>query len=380
METTQHIIARCKKLISQPEYRNEYLIRIKEKYLGIIGYFSNYIPEEIIAAAGFYPLRIIGCYEPSKPSPHSLYIPVCSFARDMYSAASSGGLSYLSQVVFPNSCDSMRVFAQMWEHAVNFPPACVLLHPINDNSNAIQYFAEVIERFAGKLHQDGGNLITQTRLKETIDTYNQTRRLLRRLYDIRKINDTFLAGSDAVALMTAGLIMARDEYNQILSQIVNQGPREIHKDRKLKRIMIMGPLMDNYGFLSKIEEFGGYIVYDNITNGSRYCDLDVEIEGNLYENIARRYLTSGPSPTLNSDKEISDQSFQALIDDLDLDGIIFINQKFCEPHVHKYLAEADILKQMNINVLMLEIEHGRVEVDERDMLRIESFLEIAGRS
>ena len=60
-------------------------------------------------------------------------------------------------------------------------------------------------------------------------------------------------------------------------------------------------------------------------------------------------------------------------------GVIFINQKFCEPHVHNYLSKTDILKQMKINYLMLEIEHDRAELSERDLLRIESFVEIAGR-
>lgn len=380
METTQQIIERCKNLISRPDRRKDYLLSIKDKYQGIIGYFSNYIPEEIIAAAGFCPMRIIGVFDTSKPTRHSLFNPVCSFAQDVFSATGSDGFSLLNSVVFPNSCDSLRVLAQMWEHNITQPPAICLLHPINADGNSIRYFTKELEKFAAKLQNLSGKNFSQDQLRRSIEKYNRTRSLLRELYGIRKNNDSLISGSDAIALMTAGLILDRDQYNQALESIVEEGKGNSCKDNSLKRIMIIGPLVDDYALLNKIEQFGAYIVYDDITNGTRYCGLDVGTEGDLYENIAKRYLSSGPSPTLNSDKRASSRSFGVLIDELDLDGIIFINQKFCEPHVHKYMEEVDILKNMGVNSLMLEVEHGRLAAEERDLLRIESFIEIAERS
>jgi benzoyl-CoA reductase subunit C len=180
--------------------------------------------------------------------------------------------------------------------------------------------------------------------------------------------------------MTAGLILDRDEYNAMLKQVIDEGLQSSRSNKNLKRIMIMGPLTDNYALLSRIEQFGAIIVDDDITNGSRYCSQDVETRGDLYENLAKRYLSAGPSPTLNSNIKTDEQAFQERIDKLDLDGVIYINQKFCEPHVHNYFAKLAFLKQRKINVLMLEIEHSALDVSERDLLRVESFIEIAGRN
>jgi benzoyl-CoA reductase subunit C len=144
--------------------------------------------------------------------------------------------------------------------------------------------------------------------------------------------------------------------------------------------MIMGPLTDNYALLEKIEQLGAEIIDDDITNGRRYCSRDVETEGDLYENLAKRYLFADPSPTLNSNTKIDQQAFQRRINELDLQGVIYINQKFCEPHIHNYLAKLEILKQRKINVFMLEIEHAGLDTSERDLLRIESFIEIAGKN
>jgi benzoyl-CoA reductase subunit C len=379
MPTIKHLLEKCKSLISKTDYRRAYLLDIPKKYYGITGCFSNYVPEEIIAAAGLYPLRIIGFWDTSKSPQRSLFNPMCSFVRDVFLAASCGEFSFLINVVFPNSCDSLKVLRQMWEYEIKKPKAYTLLHPINTDDSSIQYFASQLRVFAAEMKKETGVDFTDTKLKKTIDKYNQTRGLLRQLYDIRRTN-TFLTGADAVALMTAGLILERDEYNSMLRQIIDEATQNHRSDKNLKRIMVMGPLTDNYAMLDKIERFGAIIIDDDITNGHRYCSRDVETTGDLYENIARRYLFADPSPTLNSDIKTDEQTFRRRIDGLDLQGVIYINQKFCEPHVHNYLSKLEILKQSGINVLMLEIEHAGLDTSERDLLRIESFIEIAGRN
>ncbi|MFZ9012104.1 MAG: hypothetical protein ACO20W_09465, partial [Anaerohalosphaeraceae bacterium] len=86
-------IETCRQLIDNPDARKEYLLGAQHNSHGLVGYFSNYIPEEILAAAGFHPLRIIGRYDTSGYHGRSLYTPVCSFARDVFVAAESGAFA-----------------------------------------------------------------------------------------------------------------------------------------------------------------------------------------------------------------------------------------------------------------------------------------------
>jgi len=376
---TQQILKKCKCLVSQPDCRAAYLRDMRSKTRGISGCFSNYIPEEVIAAAGFHPLRIIGRYETSSHHSQSLYAPVCSFARDIFAAAASGAISFVSNVIFPNSCDSLKVLQQMWESDLTPPPIHVLLHPIQADDPSVRYFAQQIEKLADILKNGSGLSFTDLQLADHIQRYNQTRQLLRKLYPFPDNKPPFLKGSDRIALVTAAMIMDRDEYNQILGQIVAEGLSAGSVERETgKRIMVMGPLVDNLQLLETIEQLGASIVADDVTNGSRYFNLDVDLDGNLYENLAKRYLRSGPSPTMNTDICDDERFFRGRVTDLNPDGIIFINQKFCEPHLHNYLAKLEILKEMKVNALMLEVEHNRTAVSERDLLRIESFVEMLG--
>jgi benzoyl-CoA reductase subunit C len=372
-------IRHCINLIIQPEYRKEYLVGLREKHGGLSGYFSNYIPQEIIASAGFHPVRMIGSFDTSETHPRVLFNPVCSFAQDMYAAACSGGMSYLDNMIFPNSCDSLKVLHQVWTGQKLQPPAYTLLHPIRTDPAATRYFAEQLKDLAAWLTQNGGRDFDRDELLKQIEQYNETRCLLRQLYELRECNPESLTASELFTVMTAGLIMDRAEYNQLLQQwIENSGNQQAQAGQHSKRLMVIGPLLDNMDMLKKIESFRACIIADEITNGWRYSDRDVDLEGDLYENLARRYLCAGPSPTLRTDPVRVQESFRTKVKKLNLNGVIFINQKFCEPHVHNYLEKADVLRQLGINSLMLEVEHSSRKIPERDLLRLESFLEVIG--
>lgn len=366
----QPIIRQCKRLVSDPSARSGYLRSIRRQGREIIGYFSNYIPEEIIAAAGFHPLRIIG---PMAESPRAtMYNPVCSFVQDMYAAAESGAFSDFNRVIFPHSCDSLKVFRLLWQANAFHPPAEVLLHPIRFDCGAVDYFAEQIRKLAQALAPD----FSDVPLAETIDCYNQTRRMLRTLYAFCEKNPAAMKGSERIALVTAAMIMDRRQYNQLLEQVLAEldsappaGP--------VKRILILGPLVDNLLLLEAIEQAGAVIAADEMTNGSRYFDREVECAGDPYENLAARYLLSGPSPTFSTEVESDLQAFRVRLEAWRPDGVICINQKYCEPHIHHYLEKCAVLKEFNIRHMMLEVEHDHPGVSERDRLRIESLIQLA---
>lgn len=380
MASTEQILTHCRKLVTELGYRKEYLAGLKGRCHGIAGYFSNYIPQEVIAAAGFHPLRIIGSFEVGATHQHALFNPVCSFVQDVYAAARSGEFSVLDKIIFPNSCDSLKLLRQMWDDEIKPPPAFTLLHPVRIDDASIQYFAEQIRQFAGVMKETGGVNFTEADLCREIRHYNETRGLLRRLYQIRKTDNTFLTGSDTVALVTAGLIMDRQEYRRLLEAIVQrsqQQPSQVQGG--LKNLMIIGPLVDNIELLKQIEQQGACIIDDDITNGSRYFDGDVQTQGDPYTCLAERYLHAAPSPTLYTDPNAELQAFKDRVAELNPDDVLFIIQKFCEPHIHNYLSKAEVLRQMNIPVLMLEVEHGRDNPVPADLLRIESFLEMSSR-
>lgn len=381
MADTPEIVKKCQLLIADPAYRNISLAELKGRTRGVVGYFSNYIPSEVIAAAGFHPLRIIGALTPaSGASPRGLFNPVCSFVQDVWAAACSGAFSQLDRIVFPNSCDALKLLAQQWQDAITHPPAETLLHPVQADAVSITYFAEVLRQWANRLKAAGGCDFTESDLRSQITHANTVRRLQRRLYAVRKLNPALLAGSDAIALITAGFIMDRHAYRRLLEEVVGDLESQAQPPQprpELKNLMLIGPLVDNLELLMQIEQQGVCLIDDDITNGSRSMDRDVETQGDPYINLAQRYLQAAPSPTLYTDAASESAAFRRRITDLQPDGVLFVIQKFCEPHVHNYLSKVETLRTMGIPALMLEVEHGQNSLAPADLLRIESFIEVA---
>lgn len=335
----------------------------------IAAYFSNYIPPEIIAAAGFHPLRIIGCFGTAGSQP--LPRPICSFVQDVFAAASNGMFADLGAILFPNSCDSLKALRQNWNIAS--VPVLTLNHPINTDSHAAAFMADQLRRLASDLQQLNAANYSQAALRQSVTDYNRARHLLRRLYTLRSQGAAGLKYSDLSAVVTAGFIMDCTEYVNLLTHLTEHLSENTPEAVPGSRILVAGPLVDHYALLAKIEERGGIIVDDDVTNGRRYCNNHVSEEGDLYEKIATSLLANA-SPSLNAPS--AETAFENRIRESAPDKVIFINQKHCEPHVHSCLEKKEFLDRMGIPHLIMHVEHAQTRVQADDLLRLESFLEM----
>lgn len=370
MNTIQHNLEHCRKLIAEPSYRRDYLRSIANRKGGVVAYFSNYIPAELISAAGFHPLRILGRFAAGDGQP--LPQPVCSFVQDVFAAARAGEFADLRGVIFPNSCDALKVLQQNWDSS-RWPAVWSLRHPINTDASAVQYLAEQLKTLGGRLQSASCVAVSNERLTQMIVEYNELRDLCRKLYLLRQAGELTLDYADVLAVTTASLIMERSECTAMLLQLL-KSCRCAPKAPGSKRILIAGPLMDHLALACQLEQLGAFIVSDDVTNGWRSCDRQTSIGGDPYANLARQILESHPSPTLYS--PLADAAFLEHAAQANVKGVIFINQKFCEPHVHSYVARSGGLQKLNIKTLLIELEHGRPDAQEHDRLRIESFLEL----
>ena len=67
--------------LTSPDLQLRYLQEIRNKKRGVIGYFSSYVPEEIILATGFHPYQFFSSTGIIGPSLSSIIGPCCSFAK-----------------------------------------------------------------------------------------------------------------------------------------------------------------------------------------------------------------------------------------------------------------------------------------------------------
>jgi benzoyl-CoA reductase subunit C len=120
--------------------------------------------------------------------------------------------------------------------------------------------------------------------------------------------------------------------------------------------MIVGSENDDIKFLDMVEKFRAVIVVDDHCTGSRYFWNNVTMGNGPIESIARRYLERPVCPQRDYPERKRLPYLLQLARDWDVKGVIFLQQKFCDPHELDRVAILDFFKQQGIRTLYLELD------------------------
>ncbi|MCP4576234.1 MAG: 2-hydroxyacyl-CoA dehydratase, partial [Deltaproteobacteria bacterium] len=263
-----------------------------------VGCFCSYVPEEIITAAGLLPIRIRATGNVGTGLADRYLGDVnCSFARNCFNMALSGGYDFFDGLVWINSCDHVRRLYDNWKRKMDGPAFLHLLSlPKKTGEKQVNWYREEMEVFKEKLETHFGVEITEERLWDAIRLHNQKRRLQRALQQLRRAQNPPITGAQMLAVMVAGTTMPLEGYNQLLRELLDEARQwEGIKDYRA-RLMIVGGILDDPPFIEAIESQGGLVVTDMLCFGSKAMWEDVD-EGTRepLEALARYYVKDRPA-------------------------------------------------------------------------------------
>jgi bzd-type benzoyl-CoA reductase N subunit len=346
-----------------------------------MGYICTYTPEEMIQAAGFTPVRLrTGPDLPTQAEAH-LQSFTCALCRSALHQALRGDLAFLSGLVFPHTCDTLQVLADVWRE--NFPELFVatVVQPLNLGSpSARPYLMAELQRFRQGLDGFSGQPISDDSLRASIQLHNETRRLLSQLDNQR----SHLTARGFYAAVEASMVMPKEQFNPLATELVELLSEKAPRQRG-PRLILVGPVLDDPTVLDIIDDLGACVVGDDLCTGSRYFDqpaaeTETEEEGDPIEALADRYLKRWPCPTKHSPHCQRGEHLLELVEERKADGLVFTLQKFCEPHAFDYAtallrrSAKETLDAAGVPHLLLELEHtsavGRLRT------RLEAFLEM----
>jgi len=352
-----------------------------------MGYFCTYVPEEIIHAAGFAPVRIrSGGETPSRADAH-LQSYTCALCRSALDQALRGDLSFLQGMVFPHTCDTIQALADIWR--MSFPDLYVetIVQPVHLSSPSTRpYLIAELQRFRHSLEGLIGQEISDQAISASIELYNEKRHLLARLYDLRD----GLTARELFVATSAGFIMPLLEYNQLLGELVELLAKEESPTRKgpfgktsassveplrtWTGLILVGAVLDDPAILTIVEELGARIVGDDLCTGSRYFAQPVEADGDPIAALADRYLKRLPCPAKYNPSYEPGKHLLKLVNEAcpeqcpefvegrsrrtRADGIVFVLPKFCDPHAFDYAMIKEKLDVAAVPHLRLEMEHA----------------------
>ena len=341
----------------------------------VIGWLCTYIPEEIIYAAGILPLRVMGSDEAKLGESEAyLYSNTCSYARCCFELGLNGNYSFLSGLVAGTTCDHIRRLYEVWQEYLDIPFTCLLSIPHKITDKSCRFFKLEVCKFKEKLENFIGSEITEQSLNQAVITYNKTRILLKRLYDLRKSESPMISGAEIQDVLTAGPRIPRDKYNTLLNMLLEEINNRDECYKGKVRLMLSGAVLDTSNFIMEIENQGGLVVVDELCTGSSYFWDLVDTRQKPLDALAKRYLQRAPCARMRP-SSARYEHITKLAEDYHVDGVISLKIKFCDLYGYDSLLFKKRLERNGIPVLELEREYKDCGSGQM-RTRVQAFIEM----
>lgn len=356
--------------------RHEYARHWKEKTGGrVIGYFCTYVPEEILVAGGILPVRILGSHERQDVTEPHIFGMYCPFCRDCLAQGLKGRYDYLDGIMIAQSCLHIRQAFTSWN--IHIPVAYSHYLPMPhgvQTRRAKPYLTGELVKLKKSIEDWTVRSISDGELDKAIDLVNTNRRLMREIYETRKSGSPPLTGLEAMYMAVSSQIVDKAEHNRILEETKRElGRRKLDRDTGA-RLMLVGSEDDDTQFVKMVESVGATIVMDDHCTGSRYFWNDVEPDGDRLAAIAARYVDRPACPSKDWPERTRVKHVVSLAKEYGVQGVILIQQKFCDPHELDTPAMKAALEKEGIPTLFLEFD-VTVPIGQF-RIRVEAFLEI----
>ena len=341
----------------------------------VIGYLCTYVPEEILYAADLLPVRIIGSHEPQDVTEPYIFNMYCPFSRDCLAQGLKGRYDYLDGIITAHSCLHIRQTFASWVRHIPISYNHYLFVPAHVHSpSAHSCLVGELTRLKNSLEEWTGKTISEQALDHAIEVYNTNRRLLKKVYELRRSNTPPISGTEAMEMVLAGMFMDKEEHNRLLEEVLADQPQPTRLEEPTTRLMLIGSENDDLEFLRLIESLGADVVVDDHCTGTRYFWNEVIWQEDRLSAIATRYLNKPPCPLKDLVERHRFSHILKLARDYNVQGVFLVQQKFCDPHEFDMAPIESLLKENHIPTLFLELDMTIPAGQFRT--RIEAFLEL----
>jgi bzd-type benzoyl-CoA reductase N subunit len=358
--------------------RTAEIVEYKHQGKKVFGWLCTYVPEEIIHAAGALPVRITGYSQEEELEDGNayLYINNCSFTRSCLQMGVRGEYDFLDGVAAGSTCDGARRLFDLWHHYIQTPFHHVLTVPRKDTERAHDLYYNQVGRFKRHLEEFLAVEITDDALCHSIELYNEARALLKSLYELRCSDTPPITGAETLEVLNASFRMSKELFNQYLRRLLDELSKSDNGHKGRARLMVVGSVMNNPGFIRCIESQGGLVVTDELCTSTRYWSDPVVLGENEapLQAISRRYLNNFPCARMYPSDERFNRVLE-LVRDFRVDGVISQIIRYCVPYAHDLPLLTDRLKAQGVPTLALDVEYG-TSGSGQIQTRVQAFLEM----
>lgn len=352
----------------------------------VVGCYCTYTPQELILAAGAYPVTLCGTrQDPIPAAERDLPRNLCPLIKSSYGFAVNGKCPYFESadvLVAETTCDGKK---KMYELMSKIKPMHVMNLPQSSQGEAAlaAWTQEMIilkdwlaEKFAVE--------ITEADIRKAVKLMNKERDAMRRLHATTKAKPSPITGVDLlVAVWTKGFNINKEDGIALVEQLTAeiealtaQGISPFTKETP--RILLTGCPV---GFGSEkvvrlLEESGASVVAFENCSGYKALDrlVDESETKDVMVALAEKYLNIPCSCMTPNDGRL--ELINKLAREYQVDAIVDLTWQAC----HTYNIEAFVIRdyvqnQLNLPYMHLETDYSESDVEQL-RVRVQAFLEL----
>jgi benzoyl-CoA reductase subunit C len=381
--------ARAKEILRSRPAR---ALALKQEGKKIVGYLSMHVPLELIEGLGMVPYRMTGdLREPVTQADRGLPAAFCPYMRSVLDLSLKGRFGFLDGFAQAHPCDAQEKTVRVISSFVRFPFTHFIDVPATVHGYAVDYFLDQLRDFRRESERYAGRALTEDRLIEAVNTYNEQRALVRELYALKKADPPALTGRETLEVILSVQSLPAPEGNALLREAIFEArSRSSGRPDRKTRILVWGSVIDDVTYLDLIEGSGSNVVIDDLDEGTRPYQSDVSPEGDPMRALAERYLVGIPTARTFVDKgqgeckkdNLTDLEarygyLRRYIEEWRVDGVILQSVRYCDPHGYELVDVKDYLN--HIGVPHAYVEHNYSEGALAPLrTRVEAFLETLG--
>lgn len=374
MKQLQNIIAALELAALHPSQTVKASMELSRK--SAIGCFPYYTPDELVYAAGYIPVGLWGGKTDIKLADTYLQGFCCSIMRENMEQGMRGHYDFLSAIIIPTYCDTLKCICENWKVAVPQIPLIPMVYPQNRKIAAgIDYLVSEYQRVQAILEELSGKKITEEQLATSFALYEEYRQVMREFTRLAVDYPLTINAKTRQLIIKAAFFMDKKEYVPQLRELC-QGLSQLPAEQIAgPKVVITGILAEPPGLLDIFVQNNVAIVADDVAAASRQFRL-VGLRGDtVCEKMAYRIADQvGCSLLYDVDKERG-RLLIDLVKNTGSDGVVVAMMKFCDPEEFDYPIFKKELEAANIPILYLEVEQ-KMDSMEQIRTRVQSFIEM----
>ena len=365
--------AYCRDLVEDPDFPT--VRRWREAGGKVVGHFQVYFPEEIVHAAGALPFKVRGAPVEARQGESHFGSGLCSILKTSLELILSDRVQ-LDMFVSHPICDSARNLAAVWGRNADYP--CEILYlPQNANSaHSADYLRGEYARLVRGVSAVTEHPVTDDDLRRSLGVFNENRRLMRELYEIKRSTPWLVAVDEAYVLVALGGMIPRDEHNELLSWFLPRIRERDASPQDRMRLVFEGGFCEQppLDLLNTIAKFS-YVVDDDLLIGLRWITSDVPAGEDPLADLAVAYLEqSSYSPVQHDLRKPKEAMLIERIRNAGAGAAIVTAAKMCEPGLDEVVAYVKALDEEGIPYFVSEFEERMTNFDNMQ-IQLETFIE-----